>query len=297
MREYIALTENLNFTHTAERLFITQPALSRHIAAVEAEIGAQLFVRTKQKVELTPVGQTTLKDFLQIVEIYDKLLSEAASLASTMVGTIRLGIQYYAIDQYLIPIMKLFRQEFPNITVAVSSFQPNQLFQALLNNTIDVGLGLHEDFNDGDQLIFHDIQKECFVLIVSKHHVLAKRKKISPTDLDGQLFIYLGNEKWHKRKVQTMLMGCGTSAHGFVSADQIDTVAFTIEETNGVFIGPSHLKSMSLNNTGFVELDESFGSVNMALIHRKNNKNPLLPLFIKQTGELFGHTLKLMQPQ
>ncbi|AHF11321.1 helix-turn-helix domain-containing protein [Dehalobacter restrictus] len=67
MHEFIALAENLNYSHTAEELFISQPALSRHITAIETDIGIQLLKRTKHSVELTPMGMIVVSEFKKLL--------------------------------------------------------------------------------------------------------------------------------------------------------------------------------------------------------------------------------------
>ena len=69
IREFLDLAFTLNYSKTAERVFISQSALSKHIASLEKELGVQLFVRSKHSVRLTPIG-ATLKDKFQSVLMF-----------------------------------------------------------------------------------------------------------------------------------------------------------------------------------------------------------------------------------
>ena len=101
MREYIVLANTLNFTNAANILFITQPALSRHIALVEEEIGAQLFIRTKHYVTLTRVGESVLKEFRQVIDQYDKLLNRIPQMNKGFTGELRIAMHHYAVESYM----------------------------------------------------------------------------------------------------------------------------------------------------------------------------------------------------
>lgn len=76
-RELIELAECLNFHKAANRLFITQSTLSKHVSAVERELGIRIFERNTQKVELTESGNILVAGLKQMVEVYDRTLQQA----------------------------------------------------------------------------------------------------------------------------------------------------------------------------------------------------------------------------
>jgi DNA-binding transcriptional LysR family regulator len=288
MREFIALAENLNYSHTAEKLFITQPALSRHITAIENHIGIQLIKRTTHSVELTPMGTIVVNEFKKIVKQYENILTQASLQSSGFTGNIRIGMLCYAVSEYMTPIMMFFKEKHPSLKLLLSSYQPNQLIQDLLNDRIDVGFTFHEYFPHAERLIFHDIHREKLVVIVSNKHPFALRKSIDISDLKGQLLIFLGNQEWHKLRIEKLLASQGIKPINFTFTDQIDTVSFTIKETNGIFIAPRHLKSMSLSDTAFIELNNEDFFIDISVAYRANNDNTTIPLFINQLGRIFA---------
>ncbi|MBQ3302799.1 MAG: LysR family transcriptional regulator [Eggerthellaceae bacterium] len=75
IREFIVLAETLNFTKAASRLYCSQPALSKHIAAIEHELGAELVERGEGRVALTPIGSIYLDEARRIVRDYDRSLA------------------------------------------------------------------------------------------------------------------------------------------------------------------------------------------------------------------------------
>ena len=75
MREFVTLSKNLNYTQTAEELFITQSTLSRHISEMEIELDIKLFNRSTHGVELTKEGVFIFEEFNKIISQYDDMLS------------------------------------------------------------------------------------------------------------------------------------------------------------------------------------------------------------------------------
>ena len=80
LRYFVALAEELSFTRAAQRLHVSQPPLSLQIAQLEQELGAQLFVRTSRRVELTLAGQAYLVDARAVLERLDTARQRVAAI-------------------------------------------------------------------------------------------------------------------------------------------------------------------------------------------------------------------------
>lgn len=84
MREFIALSEVRNFNLASERLFLSQPTLSRHIKELEEELGVPLFKRSTRRVELTPYGQYFLPYARRVVTAEDEYTQGFATMRRAM---------------------------------------------------------------------------------------------------------------------------------------------------------------------------------------------------------------------
>ena len=135
LKVFITAARTLSFTRTAERLFISQPAVSKHIGELESQYKVQLFMRRGSRLELTGAGET--------------LLACAERLATT-------------IAQYLLPpILARFTTRFPGVRVAMMSGNSDQVEQALGGHGIDLGMveslsrrqGLHYTVFAPDELV------------------------------------------------------------------------------------------------------------------------------------------------
>lgn len=282
LQEYISLVENLNFTATANKLFITQPTLSRHLAYIEEELGVQLLSRTKHNVELTAIGKIVLEDFKKIVAQYDEIVTKTAMMTAGFDGELRIGMLYYAIDEYVTPITKLFKNRFPKVKLTYSSCQPHQLIDYLHNDKVDVGFIMDIPYNNPESIRFYDIYREKLVAMVSIGHSYAARKSINISELKNDTFVFGELHVDFNNYLQHLLKASGISSVRFVYTDQVDTIPFAVEETNGVSIVPQHMKNMRREDMVLINIENDDYFIDMALAYKISNNNPAIQLFLKQ---------------
>ena len=110
---FTVVARELNFTRAAEKLNMSQPPLSNQIKALEEELGVQLFLRGKRRLELTEEGSLLLRRAIQIQELTDKTRQEISSLREGMTGTIYLGMVEGQAPFLAAQWIAGFREEFP----------------------------------------------------------------------------------------------------------------------------------------------------------------------------------------
>jgi DNA-binding transcriptional LysR family regulator len=284
MREYLALAENLNFTETAEQLYIAQSNLSRHLLKIEEVLDTKLIVRTTHEVILTESGKRTLEEFKKIVATYDALVNE---LSRETKDYVLLGVLYYAIDRYLTPLLEDFASAYPNINISVSSYQPLQLANDLISDKIEVGLFEAGDCNTNHLLKSHTISKEKLAILVSSDHIFASMDKVSLKDLANQTLVFMRDNRWLSQRIMQYLSSFGLEHYDIQYSDHIDTLAMKIIETNGIAIVPEHLESMKRNRISLLPLDDDL-SINLCLVHKKSNTNPSIKLLINTAKSLYN---------
>lgn len=136
----IWLSELKNFRVTAERMNMTPAAISNRIAAMEQELGVKLFERDTREVRLTQEGMTFVEGARDIVARYGRLVT-AVSPATTVEGTVRLGLLPSMALTMLPGIMEVLRRKFPRIRVSITTDSSGSLLNRLENRELDVVLG------------------------------------------------------------------------------------------------------------------------------------------------------------
>lgn len=137
LKHLIALAESGSFSRSAESLFLTQPALSRSIRALEDELGQPLFDRIGRHSELTPFGREVLARARQVVLEADELLDSGRRMAAGEVGVLRIGMGSGPGAMLMTPLLMAVATQRPGLHVEVSRATTALLVQALRERALD----------------------------------------------------------------------------------------------------------------------------------------------------------------
>ena len=137
LRHLIALAETGSFSRSAQRLFITQPALSRSIRALEDELGQPLFDRIGRRSELTPFGREQVARAQQLVSDADEMLGSGQQMATGQAGTLRIGMGSGPGAMLMTPLLMRMATRHPRVRVDISRARTELLVQALRERALD----------------------------------------------------------------------------------------------------------------------------------------------------------------
>ncbi len=194
---FSAVAEHLNFTRAAEDCHVAQTAISRHIAALENEVGCKLFYRTNRAVELTPAGKAFYSEIVPMLEHYRRALEKARTAYSGRASSLHLGIGQYEMG-FVSQLFREFHSLFPDIRLSVSQYAYSDLIRRLEDGTVDV-IFPHPDtcLPEGQTEI--DVRRmfsSAPGLLVSAEtaqtrFLAAQKRGVQKKDLDGETVILL----------------------------------------------------------------------------------------------------------
>lgn len=136
--QLIVLAEELNFHRAADRLHVSQPALSRSIRKLEAEVGARLVIRTTRSVRLTEVGRLLVTNAGPILTELDSVIEEALDVARAHRSRLRVGFKAGATGRILTPTLKAFEARYPEVEIELRRLAWAEQAEALLSDRVDV---------------------------------------------------------------------------------------------------------------------------------------------------------------
>lgn len=187
LKVFYTVALRLNFTKAATELYISQPAVSKHIQELEETYKTKLFERNGSKIALTPAGKILLKYTKNIFEIYREIDFEMSSFVKERQGLLRLGSST-TISQYIIsPVLARFHQKQKDIKVNLLNANTEQIESALINKEIEIGIVEGQSKNQSIKYI--PFLKDELVLVCRNQNPLAKQNEIFVTDLKSMKFI------------------------------------------------------------------------------------------------------------
>lgn len=141
-RVFMEVAANLSFSKAAQVLFVTQPAISKHIKALEDQYKVPLFERKGNSILLTEAGKKLNEYLLQATEIERKAEYDLSVLSNVTqaAGHLRLGAST-TIALYILPsILSGYQQQYPNVHVQLLNRNSEYVLNALLNHEVDIGI-------------------------------------------------------------------------------------------------------------------------------------------------------------
>jgi LysR family transcriptional regulator, benzoate and cis,cis-muconate-responsive activator of ben and cat genes len=191
LRPFVVLADELHFGRAAERLDITQPALSQQIKRLELQLGVQLFARTRVRVELTEAGVAVLAPARVAVEAAATIDELARGFGRGELGELRLGISpgaHYVAQTLLAE----FARRRPQIRVRASQDNSGALAAQIAAGRLELALGFCTAPTTG--VVREPLTEEPVVVAVAAGHPLAKRRAVMLSELSDQTFALVDSQ-------------------------------------------------------------------------------------------------------
>ncbi len=258
LRVFRSVATQLSFTKAANELFISQPAITKHIQELEKEYGVRLFDRIGNRIQLTRAGKLLLDHACKIIDAYHDMDFDMKKLSQKSEGELRIGAST-TISQYVLPEMiARFRSLYPDIRLTLLSGNSHEIEGALASGRID--LGMIEGIKRQQQFKYTPFMDDELVAMVCSENHLAGKDEISLDEL---------------RQTPMVLreLGSGTldviehalQAHGIALSD------LNIEMNFGTTEGIKH----------FVEHSDSMGIISIRAIYQEVYANKFKVLDIQ----------------
>lgn len=182
----LSVIEEKNFSKAAEKLSLTQPAISHHINQLEAEYGVKIISRGKREISLTPEGELIANYAKRMAALESKLLYELKNI-DTAAKKIRIGVTHTAESNMFTEIVGYYSLNNPNISIIIITDTTSNLYKMVENYELDLAYvdGMIED----SSLKFFPVDKDDLVCVLSINNPLVSKKSVTLEELKKERLI------------------------------------------------------------------------------------------------------------
>lgn len=194
-----AIFEEESIIHAAQKMNITQSALSQSIATFEKEVGYPLFHRSKKGTLPTEMGKHLMPYILQMIEAEAQLKNEVKAMQSDVSGTIKIATIPTLFHKIIPKALSRFKEDYPHISVEVIESERDDILHMVKNEKVDIGLGgMRADENLSQEVHIHPLNIETdFRLIAPKKSKLALKQKVTLEEVQPYPFVLFDRNIYH----------------------------------------------------------------------------------------------------
>lgn len=236
LEAFEAVAARGSFTRAAEALHLTQPAVTRQIAALETELHTRLFDRLGRTVQMTDAGQALHRYSEQIVRLEREAQHAVAEVGAGAAGRLTVGASSTLATYVLPSLLRTFRESHPRVEIAVHTGVSARVVEMVMTNEADLGLvtaDVHE--RSLSSIVLTDYETR---VVVYPAHTLANRHTISAAELAGSTLIHMESGTNLRTYVDRLLSAAGVEEQVAMELDNVEAIKRMIEAGLGISMLP-----------------------------------------------------------
>ena len=293
LRYFIAVAEARSLSVAANQiLHTTQPSLSRQMSDLEAEVGAQLLVRSVRGVELTAAGRVFLDHARVVLSQVEVAVESARRVGEPAKPYFVLGFLTGHESTWLPEALQLLKDELPNIHVVISSQVSPQLAVSLAKGSVDAAFLRREE--ETSDLAFRLLVKEPLEVFMPIDHRLSVLKEVDPHEIVRETFLSVsgkalsgpGHPPALRLVIDAYLKLCGIKIRPSHEVDNLAGVMSLIHSTGGVALLPTYAKNLLPGSVTSRPLKGVPPTIDLCIGYKKDNTSPVLRTLLSRLDEL-----------
>lgn len=187
IRYFLAMVRELNFTRAAETCGVTQPALTRAIQKLEAELGGALFLRRPGQIEMTRLAREVQPKLEAIERGMIDVRAHATSVARAQQHTLRLGVMCTVGPAHVVALVKRLREQIPDLLLSITDAKSHEIASLIAQDEIDVGIAALPRYPESVRA--EPILKERYALAMRANDPFAVEPSFKLDHLSGQSYV------------------------------------------------------------------------------------------------------------
>lgn len=282
LKYFVAVAEELNFSHAAMRLYISQPALSRQIKDLEKELSVVLFLRQSDGLKLTEAGTFFLERAKDILHRSHVSVQNIKTLYSNEDKPLVIGYIPTILQSFLGKTLQGFGLAYPQVTVRFQEMSPSDQVKALRDGKIDIAFMGNPPDDLEEEFMVKCIKKVPIVALLSNQHPLADQSSINLAELASEKFIGMSEETFPGRndRIRDVCRCVGFLPDLNLFADSHASMIALVTAGQGVAIMPIEAEALPHPETVFVKLHNPLYYARSTAVWRKETPAKSLDKFL-----------------
>ncbi len=278
LRYFLAVARHENFTEAAKEFYITQPAITHQIAALEKELGTPLFKRTTRSVSMTEAGKLFAEYARHILEQEEHARRNLQLLRESGTKKLRIGYLNAPSQHFLPTILADFKSQYPQVELELVRDHAGGLMQQAEQKPFDLLFSVYFDLKRLPGYTCQKLTTDYYCLVCPKDAPFLTEDNIDYKKLGNETFLFLSRDAgtyMYKQSIQ-ILREMGISPHSIREYPQIKDVLFAVECRLGVSIMPRHVQAYLGGSLAFVPFSDSGQNIEFGVAWQEHNDNPAL---------------------
>ena len=275
LKYFLAVAEELNFTKASEKLFISQPPLSRQIIELEEELQAKLFIRNNKKVELTEAGKYFEKEVKVLFQDLERISIKTKKISKNVSGEFRIAYSSSIYSSVISELIKHLKLQFPYVNFKLFEISTTKQIDALEQGKIEMGI-IRSPIKS-PKIQSHLWFQDGFSIVFNKNNIQLKSEK-EILNLKDETFVFF-NKDYAPHYHEVLLELC--AFYGFTpkiihEANNINSIVQLVKNGLGISIVPSNVaKNNQDPEIGFIELKKVNLKTDVSIITSKGDDSEI----------------------
>jgi DNA-binding transcriptional LysR family regulator len=260
---------------------MAQPPLTRQVRTLEAELGVQLFRRSKRKVELTEVGTAFLGEARLAIEQAERAAEVARRASRGEIGRLTVGFISTAAYAVVPEVLRVFRERYPGVELGLRELTPADQLREFEEGRLDIGF-LRPPVDEGS-LVVETVMREPLVAALPEGHPLSGRSEVPLRELARERFVLFPRAvaPGFYDEIVALCRDSGFSPRVAQEATQQQTIVSLVAGGVGVALVPASVRNLRRLGVRYAELEERTPTAEIAVAWRRDDDSPVVAAFLE----------------
>ena len=281
LRYFLSVARHRNFTEAARAFYVTQPAITHQISALERELGVKLFLRTTRSVTLTRAGELFLEDAKRMLDLEERAQKRMRQAEQTENLELKIGYLNSPCRHFLPQLMREYRSLYPQVRIDLIRGVAEDLQKGCEEMTFDLAFSVLSDLQGLNQYHCRRLVADFYCLVCPPDHSCLDNTSIDYSRLATEPFVCLSREggSYMYKQFREICRDMGFTPRIVAEYPAMEDVLFAVQCGQALAILPYHIREYMYTDLAFLPLDGTSPVIEVGVAWRRQSENPAVSWF------------------